>query len=228
MDSLDKARAIRSLIAAFRKANPGTSEAAARKALGIPRAGTSEMKHYHPPSQRGHSKPQKVVFNMAKPRRSSETIVPDDSGDGVTTRGGSSLYAKIGGHVVVNFDGPALGAMWSGLIRQALYANTQTLPQLFPEQYPEQAAAQAQNRKWVQEREIGAELWKIAGAAFRAFAITPEIWAAMYSQAMASAPPAPFAPVINGTQPMLGDGQGGFGSPLGIPTQITGPFGEER
>lgn len=257
--ALQKARAVRHAVKVWREKHPGKSVAQARHALGLApsrksgkrsqstamvRVTETQAVEVRAPRKAPPSRPQPkttVVYlpSPEKPhrrRQPREGMVPTADCNGVTTRGGASISAKFTGHTVVVFDGRTVGAALSGFLRQLTYGQTQTLPSMFPELYPLQAAAQQAQCDMVQERQLGAEMAKILGAALRAYGITPVQWAQYYVESLASAPPLPPAvvgpvgQVQGGGQQLLAPGQqpAMFGSPLGQPSMVTDPFGTGR
>lgn len=112
------------------------------------------------------------------------TIVPLPDGSGVSTRAQARLNASFEGHVPVQFNQGALGAVWSGLVERMRSDGAANLAALFPDLYPQAAAVMRADRGHADEREIGRQLAPLLGAALVAYRVTPEEWAAWYTNAV--------------------------------------------
>lgn len=234
MDGLSKARAIRKMVSQYKHQHKGTSDTAARHALGIPAPDTPALKAWTPPAHY-----LKGSTMASKPKNSSSTLVCDPGG-GVTTRSSLHLNAKIPAHQKVEFSGPALGAIAQGLLQQLLYGSSVNAASIFPGMYPDLSKANERN-PYCSEIEIGAETAKptILGTALKVFDVTPEQWASFYVELMAGAAQLPRqfprGQMQNGNgytmeagPVQIGDVGNGFSSPLGDATQETSDFGDNR
>lgn len=231
---LDKARAIRVLVGHYKRHHKGTTDAQARLALGIPAKDTPALHAWTPPSDWQSKREPKKEHSMAKKSGggSSNDLVCDPDGGGMTTRSGAHLTAKFPAHTVVAFDAPAVAAAVGGFLSQLLNGNTQDLVQMYPWLYGNLQNVNLAQQKYCAQWEMGVEIAKMLGSGLQAYGITPEQWIAFYIAEKAKAPPLPRLVAMQGQmqRPMLGamanDAQ--WVSPLGAPTVVTGQFQTER
>lgn len=162
------------------------------------------------------------------PAHRTETVVANESGTAVRPRdprGG--LVAHVRAHTPVEFDRAALGAMWSGFLdaAQGVHGRIDT-SDLYPSTDDETPQAVALRREYAQEREMGRQLWAVAGKALAHHKVDAGAWKRFYDAAMA------MARVEAGQWAAVsgGKGDGGFASPFdrAAGARVTDRFGVAR